>query len=101
MRAPPIAPRIGRRGSIILRARIIEEAGMITLRDALVACFAAAVLTACGSDSTTSTSATSTARGTLQEMPPLRIASVDAPTFKAQLGATTSGAQLLQVTGNP
>ena len=73
---------------------------MITLRNALFAC-SAAILTACGSDSTTSTGATSTARGTLQESPPLRIASVDAPTFAAQLGATTSGAQLLEVTGAP
>jgi len=74
---------------------------MTTLRNALIACTAAAVLTACGSDSTTGTSATSTARGTLQESPPLRIASVDAPTLKAQLGATASGAQLLQLTGAP
>jgi hypothetical protein len=74
---------------------------MVTLRNALIACFAAAVLTACGSDSTTSASATSTARGTLQTTPPLRIASVDAATFQAQLGATTTGAELLQVTGNP
>jgi hypothetical protein len=74
---------------------------MITLRTALIACSAAAFLTACGSDSTTATSATSTARGTLQETPPLRIASVDAPTLKAQLGATASGAQLLQLTGAP
>ena len=65
---------------------------MITLRSALIAC-SAAILAACGSDSTTGTGATSTARGTLQESPPLRIASVDAPTLKAQLGATASGAQ--------
>jgi hypothetical protein len=73
---------------------------MITLRSALIAS-SAVILTACGSDSTTSTGATSTARGTLQESPPVRIASVDAPTFTAQLGASTSGAQLLEITGKP
>jgi poly(3-hydroxybutyrate) depolymerase len=74
---------------------------MITLRHAWMACFAAGVLTACGSDSTTGTGATSTARGTLQDTPPLRIASVNASAFAAQLGATTAGAQLLQVAGVP
>jgi hypothetical protein len=74
---------------------------MITLRNALIACSAAAILTACGSDSTTATAALGTAHGTLEDSPPLRIASVDAPTLLAQLGATTSGAGLLQVTGNP
>jgi hypothetical protein len=74
---------------------------MSTLRNALIACCGAAVLAACGSDSTTSSNATSTARGTLQSTPPLRVASVDAAALQAQLGASTSGAQLLELTGNP
>jgi pimeloyl-ACP methyl ester carboxylesterase len=61
----------------------------------------AAMLAACGSDSPTATSPTSTAPGTLALSPPLRIASADAATFQAQLGATASGAQLLQITGAP
>lgn len=60
-----------------------------------------AALAACGSDSTTSSVATSTARGTLAVDPPVRIASLDAATLKADLSATTSGAQLLEVTGDP
>jgi hypothetical protein len=43
----------------------------------------------------------STAHGTLAENPPFRIASLDAATFQAELGATPSGAQLLQVAGTP
>jgi hypothetical protein len=74
---------------------------MINLRGPLSAAIAAAVLTACGSDSTTSTEATSTAHGTLAENPPLRIASVNAATFAAQLSAVSTGAQLLQITGAP
>ena len=62
---------------------------------------AAAVLAACGSDSQTATPTASTARGTLAISPPLRVASVDAATFKAQISATASGAQLLEVTGAP
>ena len=63
---------------------------------------AAALLAGCGgSDSPTATPAASTAHGTLAISPPLRIASVDAATFQAQLGATASGAQLLQVAGAP
>jgi poly(3-hydroxybutyrate) depolymerase len=61
----------------------------------------AAVLTACGSDTPTSAVDTSEARGTLVENPPFRIASVDATTLAAELGASASGAQLLQVTGAP
>ena len=63
---------------------------------------AVALLTACGSDSQTSVIDTvSTARGTLVENPPLRIASLDAATFNAQLTASPSGQQLLLVTGPP
>jgi acetyl esterase/lipase len=62
---------------------------------------AAVALSACGTDSTTGSIANGTARGTLIQNPPLRIASVDAATFAAQLGATSSGAQLLEVAGTP
>jgi len=65
-----------------------------------VAC-AAALLAACGSDSPTAAPAASSAHGTLAVSPPLRIASVDAATFQAQLGSTASGAQLLQIAGAP
>src|SRR5580704_11662484 len=61
----------------------------------------AAMLSACGSDSTTVTPAASTAHGTLAINPPFRIASVDAATFQAQLAAVSGGAQLLQISGNP
>jgi len=62
----------------------------------------AALLCACGSSSsTTSMAATSTAHGTLSENPPFRIASLDAASFQAELAASGSGAQLLQITGNP
>ncbi len=60
------------------------------------------VLAACGTDSQTSTiDTTSTARGTLVENPPLRIASLDAATLNADLMASSSGQQLLLVAGTP
>jgi pimeloyl-ACP methyl ester carboxylesterase len=62
---------------------------------------AAAMVAACGSDSPTAAQSTATAHGTLAINPPLRIASADAATFKAQLSATASGAQLLQLSGAP
>ena len=65
-----------------------------------VAC-AAAMLAACGSDSPTATPAVSTAHGTLAVSPPLRVASADAATFQAQISASASGAQLLQIAGAP
>ncbi|HLQ13541.1 MAG TPA: prolyl oligopeptidase family serine peptidase [Steroidobacteraceae bacterium] len=68
----------------------------------LVAVSAALVLAACGNDSPTSTiDTTSTARGTLIEDPPLRIASLDAPTLNAELMASAAGQQLLLVAGAP
>src|SRR5882762_7648896 len=68
----------------------------------LVAVSAALVLAACGNDSPTSTiDTTSTTRGTLIEDPPLRIASLDAPTLNAELMASAAGQQLLLVTGAP
>ncbi len=54
-----------------------------------------------GSDSTSAPVATATAHGTLAVDPPLRVASVDAATLQAQLSATASGKQLLQITGAP
>jgi hypothetical protein len=75
---------------------------MFNLRARLCVALAAAVLTACGgNDSTTSAVATSTAHGTLVENPPLRIASLNAASLSAQLSASTTGAQLLQITGAP
>lgn len=61
----------------------------------------AAVLSACGSDTTTSTPSASNAHGTLAINPPFRIASVDAATFQAQLSGISGGAQLLALAGNP
>ena len=74
---------------------------MFRLRGLWIAASAAAVLTACGSDSTTSAVATSTTHGTLVENPPLRIVSLNAASLSAQLSANASGAQLLQLTGPP
>jgi acetyl esterase/lipase len=58
-------------------------------------------LAACGTDSQTATISSSTARGTLVANPPLRIASVDAATLTAQLNASPTGKQLLQLAGAP
>jgi dienelactone hydrolase len=74
---------------------------MFTLRKHWGAALAAALLTACGSDSTTSSVDISTTPGTLVENPPFRIASLNAASFSAQLGASTTGAQLLQIAGTP
>ncbi|HUK02973.1 MAG TPA: prolyl oligopeptidase family serine peptidase [Steroidobacteraceae bacterium] len=68
----------------------------------LCAAVAAALLAACGSaDSPTATESPSTARGTLVQDPPLRIASLDAATLQAELNGTATGAQLLQLAGAP
>jgi len=62
----------------------------------------ALLLAACSSSSTTtSTPNTSTADGTAEYNPPIRIASVDAATFQAELSASPSGAQLLQLATAP
>ncbi|MFO1468609.1 MAG: prolyl oligopeptidase family serine peptidase [Steroidobacteraceae bacterium] len=58
-------------------------------------------LAACGSSTQTSAVSISNTPGTVIVDPPLRIASLDAPTFAQELGATTSGAQLLQLAGTP
>ena len=61
-----------------------------------------AALFACGDSSQTgTTNTTSTAHGSLAENPPFRIASVNAATFQSQLAATSTGAQLLELTGAP
>jgi len=67
----------------------------------LAAAAAALTLAACGSSTSTSAISTSTARGTLAVDPPLRIASLNAATFAAELGATTTGAELLALTSAP
>ncbi|HTY51236.1 MAG TPA: prolyl oligopeptidase family serine peptidase [Steroidobacteraceae bacterium] len=61
-----------------------------------------ALLAGCGgTNSPTSTTAAGDARGTLIDTPPPRLASLDAATFAAELGASSSGQQLLQVAGTP
>src|ERR1700730_3276476 len=74
---------------------------MFKLLTPLSAALGAALLCACGWSSPTSTVATSTAHGTLAENPPFRIASLNAAAFQADLAGTSSGAQLLQIAGNP
>jgi hypothetical protein len=74
---------------------------MFKLLMPLSAALCAAMLGACGSSSQTAMVATSTAHGTLAVDPPFRIASLDAAAFQAELAGTASGAQLLQLTGNP
>ncbi len=61
----------------------------------------ALLMAACGSSTSTSTGSGATAHGTLAEDPPLRIASLDAAAFQANLSASTAGAQLLQLAGAP
>jgi pimeloyl-ACP methyl ester carboxylesterase len=59
-------------------------------------------LAACGgTNSPTGKVASSTQRGTLVDNPPLRIASVNATDFTAQLNGTATGPQLLQLAGTP
>lgn len=74
---------------------------MIRIAGPFYCAVAVVLLVACGSNSTTSEVATSTARGTLIESPPFRIASLDAATFTAELRASASGQQLLEIAGVP
>jgi hypothetical protein len=74
---------------------------MFKLLTPMSAALGAALLCACGSSSQTSAIAPSTDHGTLAENPPFRIASLNAATFQAELAGTSSGAQLLQITGKP
>ncbi|MGO9328631.1 MAG: alpha/beta hydrolase family protein [Steroidobacteraceae bacterium] len=60
-----------------------------------------ALLAACGSNTGTSAVATSTARGTLDVNPPLRILSFDAPGLQAELASNSTAAALLPLWGNP
>jgi hypothetical protein len=82
--------RLSRQDRAAARAWVLCLAGTLALG-----------LSSCGSDTTSGTTATSTARGTLLHDPPFRIASLDAVSFGAELGASASGAQLLQVAGAP
>ena len=74
---------------------------MKRFRSALGAMAVAMLVAACGSDTQTAVVNNSTAHGTLVENPPLRIASLNATDFAAELNSTTSGQQLLQLTGTP
>ena len=75
---------------------------MKRFRCAFGAIAAAMLVAACGSDTQTSVvNMTTTTHGTLVEDPPLRIASLDATAFAAELNSTTSGQQLLALTGTP
>ena len=69
---------------------------------ALGAMAVAVLVTACGSDTQSAVENPSTAHGTLVEDPPLRIASLTAGDFQAQLASTgASGQQLLELTNDP
>jgi pimeloyl-ACP methyl ester carboxylesterase len=74
---------------------------MPNFRSVLCVALTAALLTACGSSTQTGAVNSSTAQGSLAINPPFRIASLDAATFAGELGATTTGAQLLALTGAP
>jgi hypothetical protein len=75
---------------------------MFELLKPLSVALSAALLCACGgSSSPTAAVATSTTHGTLAVNPPFRIASLSAAALRTELAATSSGAQLLLITGNP
>jgi hypothetical protein len=74
---------------------------MFKLLTPLSMAMSAVLLCACGGSSPTATIAPSLAHGTLAVDPPFRIASLNAASFQAELAATGSGAQLLQITGPP
>ena len=75
---------------------------MFKLLTPLSVALGAALLCACGgSSSPTATVAPSTEHGTLAVDPPFRIASLNAADFQTRLAASSSGAQLLQITGKP
>ncbi|HEY2591876.1 MAG TPA: hypothetical protein VGI35_09820, partial [Steroidobacteraceae bacterium] len=79
------------------RTGVLRATGMGIFCAGLIA----ALLSGCGTDSTTSATATSNARATLIQDPPLRIASLTAADFAQQLGASASGQQLLALAGTP
>jgi hypothetical protein len=74
---------------------------MTKFLDCMGVVLAAVLVTACGTSSQTSQVSDSITPGTLALDPPFRIASLNAATLGAELGATTAGAQLLQITGAP
>ena len=74
---------------------------MIKFLKSMGVALAAVLAAACGSSSQTSQVSNSITPGTLALDPPFRIASLNAAAFGAELGATASGAQLLQITGAP
>lgn len=59
------------------------------------------LIAGCGSNSPTASVATSTQAGTLVVNPPLRVASLSASAFAAELGSSSTGQQLLQLAGTP
>ncbi len=65
------------------------------------AVLATLALAGCGSNSPTATVSTSTKAGTLVVNPPLRVASLTASAFTAELDASTSGKQLLALASTP
>ncbi len=68
----------------------------------LATCTVVLVTAGCGSGSTdTSSVDLSSVHGTLVANPPFRIASLDAPTFQAELSTSASGTELLAIAGNP
>jgi hypothetical protein len=73
------------------------------LTAATIVALVSLALAACsgGSNTGTATVATSNSHGTLIDTPPLRIASLNAADFAAELGASAAGAQLLQASGAP
>jgi acetyl esterase/lipase len=92
-----------RAGLLKTTGREIKETIMRTLLNLCIAALAAALVAACN-DGTGGSSAAidgSGARGSLMFNPPLRIATLTAADFQAQLAATPAGQQLLLVTGVP
>jgi acetyl esterase/lipase len=61
----------------------------------------AVLVTACGTSSQTSQTSQSITPGTLAVNPPFRIASLNAAALTAELGASSTGAELLAITGAP
>ncbi len=66
-----------------------------------MALLASAILAGCGGGSRGAAVDNSTTPGTLIESPPLRVASLNAADFTAQLNASSSGQQLLALAGAP
>jgi Prolyl oligopeptidase family len=78
------------------------ETGMFKLLKASAVVLGAAALFACGDSSQTGTAnTTSTTHGSLAQNPPFRIASLNATAFQGELAGTSTGAQLLEITGAP